>query len=36
MPKMMEKMPALLSSIVPRAIKDAQEKMKKNGLDVKI
>lgn len=36
MPKMMEKMPTLLSSIVPRAIKDAQEKMKKNGLDVKI
>ena len=36
MPKMMERMPTLLSSIVPRAIKDAQEKMKKNGLDVKI
>jgi hypothetical protein len=36
MPKIMERMPTLLSSIVPRAIKDAQEKMKKNGLDVKI
>ncbi len=36
MPKMMERMPTLLSSIVPKAIKDAQEKMKKNGLDVKI
>ncbi len=36
MPKMMERTPTLLSSIVPRAIKDAQEKMKKNGLDVKI
>jgi hypothetical protein len=36
MPKMMERVPTLLSSIVPKAIKDAQEKMKKNGLDVKI
>jgi len=36
MPKIMERMPTLLSSIVPKAIKDAQEKMKKNGLDVKI
>jgi len=36
MPKLMERMPTLLGSIVPRAIKDAREKMKKNGLDVKI
>jgi hypothetical protein len=34
--QIMESMPTPPSSIVPKSIKDAQEKMKKNGLDVNI